>query len=929
MPEEGKVTLSSSHPADETGRSASPQTERPDEEQRATVKWVLRTSALGVALVIGLNVVLYFYTGAWQMLAVAAGETLVMLSLIPAHRLTRRGKLDAASHWTIFSLMLAFGVAELFHAGITLYLLASGVLIILTAGNLVLRGKWGAWLAATGLFAIYTWAVNQVELFPRFDVSSLETPYFLMIGLVALLVLTGLWRLIQTYRRTQSIRLRLSFSSVVMVLLPVVVIGVVLFVVGSQNGRQQAVKQLESVAMIKEAEINSWVDSLHKDLDSILGVSQVTPRVLVLLQTPDPPDSQEFWVRSHLQRGVEQSVRFEELFLINDQGQTVISTDIRREGGDHSDQLYFREGLKGFYLQPPGYFRVEGQVSAIAARPIVGPDGQALGILAGRINPTTLSEIMGERAWLGETGEVYLVDRNHILLTALRFDESRYIPLNTEGVNAAIARLGSGSLSYQDYRGEPVIGVYRWLPHLQIALVAKQDRSEALSTTNSMLRVVSYVGLAAVAATVVASLFVSQSLARPLAALTETATQIAAGDLVLSASVERQDEIGRLAHAFNSMTAQLRSLIGNLEQRVDERTRALEQRSALLEASAEVARAASSILDAHQLIQEVVELIRERFDLYYVGLFLTDEAGEWAVLRAGTGEAGQAMLARGHRIKVGQGMIGWSIERGRARIALEAGEDAVRLATAELPDTRSEAALPLRSRNQVLGAITVQSDQPGAFDQDTIVVLQTMADQVAVALDNARLFSESQAALEATRRAYGEFSREAWTELLRAQPDLCYRSSEHGVAKADVWRPEMERALQEKQPVRGTGDSDETEIPLAVPIKVRGNIIGVLDTYKPAQAGEWTAEEVTLLETLADQLGAALESARLYQDAQRRAARERFTREITDKMRRATNVEGIVQTVVDELFSMLGTSRAFVRLGASLPAQNGGNDGHK
>ena len=200
-----------------------------------------------------------------------------------------------------------------------------------------------------------------------------------------------------------------------------------------------------------------------------------------------------------------------------------------------------------------------------------------------------------------------------------------------------------------------------------------------------------------------------------------------------------------------------------------DRTQELEQRSSYLVAAAEVGRTAASILEADALVQQVVELIRKDFGLYYVGLFQVDDSGEWAELRAGTGEAGWTMLARGHRLHIGgDSMIGWSITNRQPRIALEAGEDAVRLATPELPETRSEAALPLQSRGRVMGALSVQHTRPGAFDEDTIVVLQTMADQVAVALDNARLFAGRQEALEAVQRAYGEVSSEAWHEMLRS-----------------------------------------------------------------------------------------------------------------------------------------------------------------
>jgi GAF domain-containing protein len=351
------------------------------------------------------------------------------------------------------------------------------------------------------------------------------------------------------------------------------------------------------------------------------------------------------------------------------------------------------------------------------------------------------------------------------------------------------------------------------------------------------------------------------------------------------------------------------------------RTRELERESAYQAASAEVGRAATSILRTEDLMEQVVELIRERFDLYYVGLFLVDESGKWAILQAGTGEAGRAMLARGHQLQVGRGsMIGWSIAHSQARVAQEAVQDAERLASAELPDTRAEAALPLRSRGRVIGAMTVQSVHPGIFDRDTTTVLQTMADQVAVAIDNARLFAESEEALQATRRAYSELTRQAWTEMLRAQPDLSVLRDRRGVSSAgDVRRPETQTALQTGQLT--VGDSDRAT--LAAPIKIRGQVIGVMDARKPA--GTWRPEEISLIETLTEQLGVALESARLHQDTQRRAARERVLREISDRLQRAADMEALMRMAAEELNKALGASRAYVRLGTeALQPQNGG-----
>jgi PAS domain S-box-containing protein len=175
---------------------------------------------------------------------------------------------------------------------------------------------------------------------------------------------------------------------------------------------------------------------------------------------------------------------------------------------------------------------------------------------------------------------------------------------------------------------------------------------------------------------------------------------------------------------------------------------ALGRRSTQLQAAAEVSRAASSILGLDELLRESVNLIRDHFDLYYVGLFLVDEAGEWAVLHAGTGKAGQMMLKRGHKLEVGgDSMIGSCIADRRARIALDAGQEVVRFVNPLLPETRSEMSLPLMARGQVIGALTVQSEREGAFSKEDISILQAMVAQVANAIQNARLFESERVQL--------------------------------------------------------------------------------------------------------------------------------------------------------------------------------------
>jgi nitrate/nitrite-specific signal transduction histidine kinase len=409
----------------------------------------------------------------------------------------------------------------------------------------------------------------------------------------------------------------------------------------------------------------------------------------------------------------------------------------------------------------------------------------------------------------------------------------------------------------------------------------------------------------------------------PLEEISAATQSVVAGDMSRELAIRSQDEMGRLGTAFNTMTRQLRTAFASLEQRVAERTRDLDRRSAYLEASTEIGRTAASELDPEKLLNGVVNRIRERFDLYYVGLFLVDDRNQQAILRAGTGQAGQAMLARKHSLKLGEGMIGWCINHAEARIALDVGKDAVHFDNPDLPETRSEAALPLRSRGRVLGALTVQSQEANAFDQDSINVLQIMADQVALALDNAELFSQSEAALAAERRAYQDLSRAAWSELLQTREITHYLCDTRGVVHpvAEPQSPDLTEPRQGQVP-QAVGDT------VILPIKLRDQTLGGLRLKKPENS-RWSGEEIELVQTLANQLSIALESARLYSDTQKQAQRERLTANLTDKIHRSLDMDSLMKTLLAEISAALGATAAFVQLGTpeGLPDETGSGNG--
>ena len=375
----------------------------------------------------------------------------------------------------------------------------------------------------------------------------------------------------------------------------------------------------------------------------------------------------------------------------------------------------------------------------------------------------------------------------------------------------------------------------------------------------------------------------------------------------------------RLAQALTrsqQLARELEAHRDTLEEQVTERTAALARRSTQLEAAAQVAREAVAIRDVDALLEETARLISSRFGFYHAGIFLVDEAAEYAVLKAASSEGGQRMLARKHRLRVGhEGIVGYVTGKGVPRVALDVGEDAVFFDNPDLPATRSEMALPLLVRGQIIGALDVQSREPAAFTDEDVTVLQTLADQLAVAISNARLFQQAEERLEAERRIYGELSRQAWQALLHERPEMEERYDPQGILPADgQWRREMDLALREGRPV---GGDEETPATLAAPIRVRDQVIGVLDAHKPPHAGRWTPEETRLLETLADQLGVALESARLYQDVQRRAAREQLAGEVTARMRETLDIDTVLQTAVREMREILGLAEAEVRIGST------------
>ncbi len=515
----------------------------------------------------------------------------------------------------------------------------------------------------------------------------------------------------------------------------------------------------------------------------------------------------------------------------------------------------------------------------------------------------SLAEVLGVPLWnldsnaLDQVAAAYLQAENVVGLQVFNENNNPVVSLPPAEPDVFIA---SRAIEFQGR----TIGV------LELALSRQGIRALRLSILVTTLIAILVVSVAVVFAT---GILLQQYLNRPLLRLTDGIRIIAEGEYAHYIQPAPQADINAIIEQVNVMAAQIGERDRNLERQVADRTAALRRSSLQLQVAFEVARAVASILDVEQLIHEVTELIYTRFGFFHVGLFLLDETGRWAEYVAGTGDQGVVYSQEHFRLEVGgRSMVGWCTANARPRIAQDVTADAIRYSDERFAEAQAEAVFPLVARGQVLGALDVQSVELNAFDADILAALELMAGQIAVALTNARLFAQSQEALVAERLARGEMLGESWKDLLLGRAEIGYLRDEIGkvLPASGQWKPEMLQAMREGRVLR-VADT------LVVPIKSRERLLGALRLRKSAAGTHWSDDEVALTQSLAAQLEVALESARLYQDTQRRAVEERLVSRATGQMRESLDLETVLRTAAEALRESLSLARVEVRLASA------------
>jgi len=569
--------------------------------------------------------------------------------------------------------------------------------------------------------------------------------------------------------------------------------------------------------------------------------------------------------------------------------------------------------------------------------PFYDADGDFKGVAAADVRLSQIQETFVDLKF-GETGYAFLIDANGLILgigdeggdfkpmvdsmveIAKMNPTSNWIDLITKMRNGE-----SGFMDVNDRNSDPMYVSYAPVGlNTGWSLALVYPREEVIQQTRQLQ--ITLTGYSFLLALIFGGIifYFTRTITTPLQQLTRVAEEISTGNLDVVAPADSLDEVGTLGETINRMTDQLKDTLSNLERRIAERTvdleisrRQTEARAAQLLTIGEISKIINSEQELNILLPLITRLVSERLSFYHVGIFLIDEAGQYAVLHAANSSGGQTMLGRGHKLKVGEsGIVGYVAKSGIPRIALDVGQDAVFFNNPDLPATRSEMALPLKVREHIIGVLDVQSEKPGAFTGEDTNVLSILADQAAIAIENTRLFEQTQRALEELQSAYKQNLQEGWRTFSQEEGMIGYYQSLSGGRKLShpIDTDEINQAMYRGESLVFHADGKTSEPTLVVPIKLREQIIGVMHIKSPSRERQWTSSEINLTEAVAERLSLALENARLIQESQRQVIKEQAISEVTGKIGSSINLNNVLLTAVEELGRTIPGSEVTIKL---------------
>jgi GAF domain-containing protein/HAMP domain-containing protein len=682
-----------------------------------------------------------------------------------------------------------------------------------------------------------------------------------------------------------------------------------------QSQQQAITNQQQIIAENAAKSVSGFIDANFSALTTAVGITH--PNTI-------PPEAQVQLLRSLLVN----KPAFRQFALLDAHDKVTAEvtrtqvTSIKKITSYVTNEILLQSRKSNQYIGQVYFDPVNSEPVVLMAISIKSVLGEFQGTLIGELNLISMWNLVNQ-VKVGETGYAYVVDNKGKLIAyvdstrALQGEDVSNIRPVKEFLKNPSTLLSQTANLYTGINNKLVVGSYVSLGSPIWVVVTELPWQEAFRQSFLLGAALLGVTILLAGLAVIAGVLISRRLSLPLINLTGIATSVSSGDWNQRAIVRGGREIEAMATAFNNMTDQLQELIGTLEERVAERTRVLERRSNELQNAAQIVREVSSIQDTDILLDRITRLVKERFGYYHIGIFLIDDNEEYAVLKSAGGEAGQLMLASKYRLRVGDetGIVGFVAHTGESRINVDIEKGSSNFQEPLLPYTRSEMALPLRLSNRIIGVLDIHSDKNNAFDQSSISVMRIVADQISVGIERTRL-------LEGLRQNASEFERmlqrntaRTWRNFLEPQKGSVgyYFDGVTIETQSHLPKKNLNENKKGATPVASTVEAYGTGNNLQVPIKLRGQTLGYLNFE--FMTSEIPQDTIRFIEDAANRLALALENARLVQDAQRLAMRERQINIISAQTQQSTTLETLLQNTVRELGNALGMPKTFIQIG--------------
>ncbi|HUM25976.1 MAG TPA: GAF domain-containing protein [Anaerolineales bacterium] len=904
----------------------------------------LKRNALGISLITGILflVVSVFavivgyqengMNGLWGGAITGFISLAAFFSSIQAYR----GRTSIGIGFLIFAILLVSFAIPIVAQGHGLALSILVLVVVASISSTTLSAKWTT--RSIIIAFIVAAAIILIDLYLP-DLGLPGNPTY--INIVALVTSLAYIAFILRSFNTYSLRTKIITAFTLITITPLVTLGYFYSLSSTRILENQSKLQLTNIAKIQAESVDNFItnqiDSVHADAKQLAfveylrlpaaarsgSVKELNARLALLALTRRDP------------------VFIHSIAILDTDGTNLIDTFEDYKGQTENSLIYFVRPMQTGLPFASNILFQNNRNHIYFSAPIKSQNGNTIGILRVEYHATIIQAIVRSVDPLNAGTTLSLVDTNTYLRVAYTGDRDELFKTYKDFSAPDLAVLQSEgrlpSISIESLLTETDVAMVDGIDNLQqqsffdatskslgsttntgvfletqpwVAIV-RQSKSNYLAPVEDQNRTTILISLIMVILSIGAGFLASQVITSPLLTLAKTAEQIAVGNRSARAEAVTEDEIGLLAKSFNRMTDELNQAFKNLEIRVVERTtdleiarRQSEKRASELQAIGEISKVITGEQALEKLLPLISRLVSERFGFYHTGIFLLNETNQFAVLQAASSEGGQKMLERGHKLEVGEsGIVGYVAKFGMPRISLDVGHDAVFFNNPDLPNTRSEMALPLKVRNRIVGVLDVQSEKPGAFTEYDASTLSILADQIAIALENARLFTQNQQALAEAQAQYRQNLQSSWRVFSREEETIGYHQGLMGGKKISkpVETEEIREAINRGNVLVLNSETDKQEATIVVPIKLRGQIIGTMNIKAPSANRTWSRNEVNLAEAISERLSLALENARLIQESQRQVIKEQTISEVTGKIGASINLKSVLQTAVEEL----------------------------